>query len=308
MIVDSSATSPSPSTSTSPSPSAVPTATPSLTTAPSTSPDLLQQVWVPKPENAAVAVGVSAWAIGAISLIFSALSNPLGDLGGKAGERTKGLIPDNIKEWLEEVVSSRRKVAVGKKTGSPFIPTKTEALAYITAIVVLAVSFSYVKVITLNQIWELLPIFFVTSVLVGFVQKFFGIVFMRSRGVWSEHKIWPFGLVLFLFTTFAFRVPFSSPTRNVNQSSKFTEHLGAIVAASEILISLGFAGLFFLLLRGGYVAIGGACLDMCVIGSFFGTFPISPMSGKDILNHSKSLWASLFIASAIIFVAWLLLI
>jgi hypothetical protein len=143
---------------------------------------------------------------------------------------------------------------------------------------------------------------------VGFVQKFFGIVFMRSRGVWSEHKIWPFGLVLFFFTTFAFRVPFSSPTRNVNQSSKFTEHLGAIVAASEILISLGFAGLFFLLLRGRYVAIGGAGLDMCVIGSFFGTFPISPMSGKDILNHSKSLWASLFIASAIIFVAWLLLI
>ena len=121
-----------------------------------------------------------------------------------------------------EIVSSRRKLNVTEKTGSLFRPTKPEALAYITSIIVLAVSFSYVKVITLNQIWALLPVFFATSVLVGFVQKFFAIVFMRSRGVWSEHKIWPFGLVLFLFTTFPFKVPFSSPTRSVHQSTKFT--------------------------------------------------------------------------------------
>jgi hypothetical protein len=125
--------------------------------------------------------------------------------------------------------------------------------------------------------------------------------------VWSEHKIWPFGLVLFLFTTFAFRVPFSSPTRNVNQSKKFTEHLGALVAASEILISLAFGGLFFLLLSAGYVAIGGAGLDMCIIGSFFGTFPLAPMSGKEVFKHSKRLWAGLFVATLIIFCAWLLL-
>ena len=160
---------------------------------------------------------------------------------------------------------------IGKKTGSPFIPTKTEFVAYVTAIIVLAISFSYVKVITLDQIWEILPVFFATSILVGFVQMFFSIAFMRSQGVWSEHKIWPLGLILFLFTTFAFKVPFSSPTRSVNQSSKFTERLGAIVAASGIFISLAFAGLFFLLFKGGYAAIGDAGLSMCIIGSFFGT-------------------------------------
>jgi hypothetical protein len=84
--------------------------------------------------------------------------------------------------------------------------------------------------------------------------------------------------------------------------------LRAIVAASEILISLAFAGLFFLLLKGGYTAIGDAGLSMCVIGSFFGTFPVAPMSGKDIFDHSKRLWAGLFIASLVIFVVWLLLI
>jgi hypothetical protein len=253
------------------------------------------------------AVGVSAVVVSAVSLLFAAISNPLGSVNGKAGEKTKGMIPDNIKQWLEEVVASRRKIEAMEKKGSLFKPTKTEILAYAVAIIVLGISFSYVKVITLSQIWVLLPVFFATSVIVGFVQKFFSIAYLRSKGVWSEHSIWPLGLVLFLFTTFAFKVPFSSPTRSV-QSKKFTEHLGAITAATEILISLAFAGLFFVLLKGGYAAIGDAGLSMCVIGSFFGTFPVAPMSGKDIFNHSKRLWAGLFIISLVIFVGWLLII
>lgn len=228
-------------------------------------------------------------------------------MGGKPAEKTKGIIPDNVREWLEEVVSSRRKAEAVEKTGSLFKPTGTEVLAYIVAIIVLGVSFAYVKVITLSQLWALLPVFIATSVIVGFIQKFVSIVYLRSKGVWSEHSIWPLGLILFLFTTFAFRVPFSSPTRSVH-SKKFTERLGAIVATSEILISLAFAGLFFLLMKIGYVAVGDAGLSMCVIGSFFGAFPVAPMSGKDIFKHSKSIWAGLFIATLAIFVAWLLLI
>ena len=269
--------------------------------------DLLQQVWVPEPTNTVVAVGVSAAVMGAVSLIFAAISNPLSGLGGALEDKTKDIIPDNIRQWLEEVVSSRREIEAEEKTGSIFAPTKIEILAYITSIVVLTFSFSYVKVVTLSQIWQLLPVFFITSVLVGFVQKFFSIVYLRSKGVWSEYTIWPLGLILFLSTTFAFRVPFSSPTRSLH-SKKFTERLGAIASAAEILISMAFAGLFFILLKSGYVAIGDAGLSMCVIGSFFGTFPISPMSGKDIFDYSKRLWATLFIITLLIFVAWLLLI
>ncbi len=295
----------SPTTST--SSAAKPTSTPSHTTAPASTPNLVQQIWVPKPTSAVVTVGVSAAVVGIVSVVFSALSNPLESIGGKPSEKTKGLIPDNIKNWLEEVISSRREAEAVEKTGSLFKPTGTEILAYIVAIIVLGVSFAYVKVITLSQIWALLPVFIATSVIVGFVQKFFSIAYLRSKGVWSEHSIWPLGLVLFLFTTFAFRVPFSSPTRSVH-SKKYTEHLGAIVAVSEILIALAFAGLFFLLFKVGYPAVGDAGLSMCVIGSFFGTFPVAPMSGKDIFNHSKPLWAGFFIATLVIFVGWLLLI
>ena len=299
---------PSSGISAAPSSSAQASSTPAQTIAPGSGADLLQQVWVPKPMNAAAAVGISALAIGAVSLLFAAVSDPLGGVGGKVAEKTKDLLPDKIKDWLQEVVSSKRKLEVKEKTGSRFKPTKPEVLAYTTLIVVLAISYSYVKVITLDQIWALLPVFFATSILVGFVQKFVAIVYMRSRGVWSEHKIWPFGLVLFLFTTFVFRVPFSSPTRNAHQSTKFTERLGAIVSSSEIFINLAFAGLFFLLLMGGFVAIGGAGLAMCVIGSFCGTFPISPMGGKDIFDYSKRLWAGMFIVTIVVFVAWMLML
>jgi hypothetical protein len=228
----------------------------------------------------------------------------LGAVGGAVGERTKGIIPDNMKQWLEEVVASRRKLNAEQRTGSVFAPTKTELLAYLTAIVVLGFTFSYVKVTSLSQIWELLPVFFLTSVLVGFVQKFFSITYVRSKGVWSENKIWPLGLVLVLFTTVALKVPFCSPTRSVH-SEKFTERLGAITSAAEILIGLAFAGIFFLLMKAGLTPVGDAGLSMCVIGSFFATFPLAPMSGKDIFNRSKPIWALLAATTMLIFVGWL---
>jgi hypothetical protein len=56
------------------------------------------------------------------------------------------------------------------------------------------------------------------------------------------------------------------------------------------------------------VAVGDAGLSMCVIGSFFGTFPVSPMSGKDLFKHSKSLWAGMFIATLVVFIGWLLIL
>ena len=267
---------------------------------------LLLQIWTPTPMNAVLAVGLTAAVMGGASLIFASISTPLSSLAGTIGDKLRDIIPDNVKEWLEEVVSSRTEVDAEEKTGSIFLPTKVEVLAYLIAIVVLTFAFSYVKVEVLSQIWLLLPVFFITSIIVGFVQKFFSIVYLRSRGVWSEHTIWPLGLLLFLSTTLAFRVPFSSPTRNLH-SKKYNDKLGAIASSVEILIGLAFAGLFFIVLRRGYVAIGDAGLSMCVIGAFFGTFPISPMSGKDIFDYSKRLWAMLFVLTLAIFAAWLLI-
>ena len=271
-------------------------------------PSLLQQVWVPQPLSAVEAVGITAVALGAISVVLSLVSNPLSVLGEQAGQKAEGLVPDSLKEWLGDVVSSKQKTEIEKKNAPLFRPTKPEVLAYATSIILLAIAFSYVKISSLDQLWALLPVFFGTSILVGFVQKYMAIVFLRRRGVWSEHRIWPLGFVLFLLTTFAFKVPFSSPTRSAHQSTKATERLLARAAGLEILIGLAFAGFFFLLLKGGFTAIGGAGLAMCVIGALSGTFPVKPMSGKDIFDYSKRRWAELFMIVVIVFGAWLFLL
>jgi hypothetical protein len=264
-------------------------------------------VWVPSATNAVVAIGVSAVVIGAVSTIFSAINNRLSASGSESGEKAKEALPDKAKEWFEDVVESRREVEASEKVGSVFMPTFAEDIAYFVAIVLLGISFAYVKVISVSQIWMLLPLFLVTSIIVGFTQKFFAIAYLRHKGVWSEHTIWPLGLVMFLFTTFVLRVPFSSPTRIIH-SKKFTEKLGAKIAVFETLIGLAFAGLFFLLIELGYSSIGGAGLSMSIIGAFFSTFPIKPLGGKDIFNKKKGLWATIFIGTLAIFIAWLLLL
>ncbi len=313
----SSSPSPSPSPSSSPSSSPSPNLSNSLTAfqsalssaLSSVYSSLTRNVWVPSQKtSAAYAVAASAVVLGSVSVLFSLLSNPLGGAGGAAGEKLNGLIPNNIKQWLEDFISSKHKLGVEEKKGFIFRPTGTEILAYAISIVALTISFSYVKVASIDQILQVLPVFFATSILVGFAQKFFSIVYMRSKGVWSEHKIWPLGLAMFLVTTFVFKVPFSAPTKSEHKEDERAEKLGAIASASEILISLAFGCIFFVLLILGYGGIGGAGLTMCVIGSFFGTLPITPMSGKDIFDHKKSLWATLFVVTLIIFVAWLFLL
>jgi YVTN family beta-propeller protein len=268
---------------------------------------LAQQIWVPETKNAVVAVGISAIIVGFSSTIFSTIDKPLEGVGGEADEKTRDIIPDSVRQWFEEVVSSRRETEAPDRSGSVLTPTRAELLAYATSVGLLAFSFAYVKVISIGQLWELLPFFLVTGVLVGFVQKFFSIVYLRSKGVWSEHVLWPLGTVLFLFTTVVFRVPFSTPTRSIH-SKKLTEKHGALSSSFEILISVLFAGIFFLLMRIGYVEIGDAGLSMCILGSFFGTFPISPLSGKDIYSYSRKIWAALFLVTFAIFAAWLILL
>jgi hypothetical protein len=83
--------------------------------------------------------------------------------------------------------------------------------------------------------------------------------------------------------------------------------LDAILSSAEIFISLAFAGFFCLLLVGGFKAIGSIGLAMCIIGAFFDTFPIAPMGGRTIFDHSKILWTALFILTLVLYASWLLL-
>jgi hypothetical protein len=265
-------------------------------------------VWVPQPTNAAAATAVTVVAVGASSIAVAAAVTPVGVPTGKVTKEIRNLLPSSVKKWLANYMSSKQKLSVGEKVGSPFVPKKAEVIAYCISIAVLAFSFSYVKVDTLAEILVVLPTIFVTSIVVEFVKTFTLVAYARRIGVWTEHKLWYFGLATFVVTTLAFRVPFSSPSRSVHHGPKLTTRLGAILSSAAILISLAFAGFFCVLLISGFTAIGSAGLAMCLISAFFDTFPVAPMNGKKIFDHKKILWSVLFIVTLVLYGAWLFLL
>jgi outer membrane protein assembly factor BamB len=277
--------------------------TPSST--PSSTPTSSPEVWVPPPSDAAVATVATVAATGAVSVAVAVANSAVGAPAGKVSKEVGGLLPSALKKWLASFLASKRKLMVDEKRGSIFLPTKSELLAYVSSIVLLAFSFSYVKVSSLGDILAVLPTVFATSILVGFVKAFVTITYTRHREVWTEFKLWYFGLAIFIITTFAFRVPFSSPTRNVNHAPKMTKRLSATLSIFSIGMSLAFAGLFFVLLLAGNKVIGGTGLAMCLIAAFFDTFPITPLYGKKIFDYSKPVWATLFVATLAFYIVWL---
>ena len=262
--------------------------------------------WAPPHENAAAATVATAVTVGVVTAVVSTMSNPVGTTAGRAGEKVQSLIPEGAKKWLEEFVSSKRKPVVSEKTGSKFLPTKAEALAYGVSLAALTIAFSYVKVPSLSLILDVLPVVFVTAVIVEVVKTYVVEVVARSKGLWAEHRLWYFGLAMFLITTFAFGIPFSSPSRNVYHSPKLTKRLNALVASAAVLVTLAFAAAFFGLLVSGFTLIGSTGLAMCLILGLVDAFPVEPLNGKAIYDHSKALWGGIFLVTLTAYVSWLL--
>jgi hypothetical protein len=287
---------------------------PSVSPSPSSSPisssgDVTKTAWVPAPANGAVASIFAISAVSISSLIFAAASSaPAGAASsffGKLIDKIRELMPATIKKWLEDFIASKRKLKIDEKTGSPYLPTKSEAIVYGLSILFSTFAFSYVKVNNLDQILIIIPTFFATSILVSFARTYLLAVYTRKKGVWTEYKLWPFGLGLFLLSTLAFRTPFSSPTRTVRHSKNFTARLAGFLSCAAIFITLGFAAFFFILYKSGFALIGGTGLAMCLISAFFDTFPIEPMSGRSVYKYNKALWGILFVITLTLYVLWI---
>jgi outer membrane protein assembly factor BamB len=275
----------------------------------SSSGDVTKTAWVPTPSNGVAAAVITVAAVSIVSLVFAAVSSvPAGVTSGFFGrlvDKIRELLPETVKKWLEDFISSKRKLKVDEKKGSPYLPTKSETLVYGLSILFSTLAFSYVKVSSLDQILIILPTFFATSILVSFARTYILAVYSRRRGVWTEYKLWYFGLGMFLVSTLAFRTPFSSPTRTVHHSHNFTERLGGFLSSAALLITLGFGAFFYVLYKSGFVLIGGTGLAMCLISSFFDTLPIEPMGGKDIYKYNKALWGILFVVTLSLYASWI---
>jgi hypothetical protein len=286
---------------------------PDSSASPSNSPvplsgDITNTAWVPAPANGAAASIFAITSVSIAALIFAAASSAPGATSGILGkliDKIRELIPDTIKKWLEDFVASKRKLKVDEKTGSPYLPTKSEAIVYGLSILFSTLAFSYVKVSNLDQILMIIPTFFATSILVSFARTYILAVYTRRKGVWTEYKLWPFGLGLFLLSTLAFRTPFSSPTRTVRHSKNFTPKLAGFLSVAAIFITLSFSALFFVLYKSGFALIGGTGLAMCLISAFFDTFPIEPMGGFDVYKYNKGIWLLMFVGTLALYIAWI---
>jgi outer membrane protein assembly factor BamB len=271
------------------------------------------QVWAPLPSSGAAASVVTVGTVATVAIVAAAVSTVPAATGAsssffdKIAEKLRDLLPDTVKEWAESLISSKRKLHVEEKPGSPFMPTKGELLVYLISTLILTFSFAYVKVASLTQFLTVLPVFIFTSLLVGLIRTYIITVYARKHGVWTEYKLWYLGLAMYLVSTIAFHAPFSTATRKVSvPSEKNDERFAFRLSCLTIGITLGFGGIFLALLLTGNTLIGGAGLAMCLITAFFETFPIKPMAGTELFKYNKKVWIGLFLVTLALYVVWLM--
>jgi len=265
-------------------------------------------VWVPSAEGALAAGLVTVGMTGAVSSLASAVTNPETFPGSELAQKIISQVPTTLRKWLHEFISSKRKLGIVQKKGHVFALTKLEFVSYVVALSILTFAFAYAKAPTLTEIMAVIPTVLATSIIVEFVKNYAVEAIARRQGVWTEHRLWYFGLATFLLSTLAFKVPFSSPSRNVHYSPNFTKRSLGLVSSVSVFIGFAFAIVFYVLLASGFTLIGSIGLVMSLTIAFFEALPIPPMNGKDIYDWSRPLWAALFAATFTLYLLCILLI
>jgi len=266
-----------------------------------------ESIWVPSVEGAFFAGMLTVGLTSVVSSLSSAITNPE-TYPSQAVAKTVNMFPETLKKWLAEFISSKRKKTGEQRKGSLLALTKLETLSYAAALAILTLAFSYVKADTLNSIPSLIPTVLATSVIMEFVKNYVTEVTAKSKKVWTEYRLWYFGLATFLVSTLAFKVPFSSPSRLIHHHPKFTKRSLGLAATVSVVVPLAFATVFYALFIKGYTAIGNVGVVMCLTMAFFDSIPIRPINGKDIYDWSKIVWVTLFIASFTLYALCLFLL
>jgi Zn-dependent protease len=264
--------------------------------------------WAPSAEGALVASALTVSITSGVSAVASAVSNPESCPSNKLAEKANDILPDSVKKWLDSFICSKTGASIEHRVSFALFFTKQEIISIAVSLAVITFAFSYAKAENLNQILSLVPIVLVTAIIVDLTKDLVREVIARRLGVWSEYRLWYFGLVMFLISAIAFKAPFSSPNRIRHNSPNLTTRKVGILSLTAIVVPLIFAGFFYMLFVNGFTLIGNMGLIICLTAAFFDTIPIPPMNGKDIYDWSKILWLILFIACFALYALCLLLL
>ena len=257
----------------------------------------VKEVWTPDALGALVAGVFTVGITSVVSALASAVANPETFPNQVVARKISEILPEILKKWLHNFLSSKRKLIISPYARSSFAVTKLEVASYSIALSVLVLAFAYVKAAALEDIFTMIPTVLATSMILEITRKYGTSVIARAKGVWTEYRLWYFGLAMFLLSSFLFKVPFSWPGRLTYNAPKFTKKSQGLAAAAQVLIPLAFTMVFYTLFISGYTAIGNIGIVMCLTMALFDSIPIPPMNGKDIYDWSKFLWLGLFISA-----------
>jgi hypothetical protein len=118
--------------------------------------------------------------------------------------------------------------------------------------------------------------------------------------VWSEFKIWIYGLIALIITSILFFVPFASPGKMEYQGA-IDERKAGLIASIIIISSFMFCLPFSLFHWFGFPTIADAGLMLSLMTAFYSAFPFKPLEGKAIFQYERRLWLLTFLTSFTLF-------
>jgi PKD repeat protein/ABC-type branched-subunit amino acid transport system substrate-binding protein len=140
-----------------------------------------------------------------------------------------------------------------------------------------------------------------TSVVAVFLfTQIFSLISVRSLKIWSQFRLWLWGIIALLITGFIFKVPFSSPTR-LELPKGLDPKSAELHAISKTLCLFMSSIPFYLFDLMGNVVAGDADRMMVMMGAFFSTLPLKPMEGEVIFKSDRKVWLAFFLVSLTLF-------
>jgi hypothetical protein len=261
---------------------------------------------VPPPENTAVAIAVGT----SVTVGFTAFMT----LSGLAQSFNKAIsklpVPDCIKDFLslytektfETLTSKEIKALKGKKT-----LTLRELLSLLFSAIVLLTVFVYIEVngmpnlLNMEYLLTAVPQVLISVVFIFITSQIFSIVSAKALNVWSEFKLWLYGLAALLITGVVFMIPFASPGK-VEYQGDLDQKKAGLIATSDVLCILILSIPFYLFHTLGLTMIGDAGLMMSMMTACYSVFPFKPLGGEAIFKYHKGLWTAIFIFSFSMFI------
>jgi len=260
---------------------------------------------VPPPENAAVAMAVGA----SVTVGFTAFMGLSGYAQSFKRIVSKLPIPDWLKDFLdlyaEKTFEGLTSEEIDAQKGKMI--TLGSLLSLLVSAIVLLVVFVYVEVNGLpyflkrEYLYAAIPQVLISVVSIFILKQIFSFISARSLSVWSEFKLWLYGLAALLITGIIFKIPFASPGKMEYRGDLNPKRAG-LIAISEILCILISSIPFYIFHTVGLTTIGDAGLMMAMMTACYSVFPFKPFEGEAIFRYHKGIWVTTFFPSLSMFI------